>query len=639
MLSHLKKNRLFQFFASLKLAVFSLLSLATILATATILESLYGTRAAYVFVYGTWWFAGVLLMLGSNVFCAAAIRFPWKRHQTGFAITHAGILTILVGSLLTQQLGVDGNLPVVEGQQDGEVILNDLTLTLADEDRKRSEVFDLPVYALRRSGRLVEINLPGDRRLVLDDYLPRAIFEKKLVKSPLPGVGLPAMRIELFNSRFRLEEWLQAQPEKAAELNLGPAVLYFKKLWTKEQEANFTAPPAPAKPVKASKLGYIIAQYQGKELRIDIADAMKGKWLPIGGTPLSVHLERYMPYAIVENNELVNKSDEPVNPAIQLKLRDTAGGEEQHTLFANFPEFATLHKAHQQPGQKPLGAKLKMIAAGAHKEAGAGGTAGMGRGQLHFAQTADGKRLLYFSKGKAGDMKAQGTVKLNEPMPTGWMDLQFRVTEWLDAAVEEESPRYIEFIQGGDANFLTGIRMHVEEGPRVADAGVPGVKSASAKSSDNEPDHGFWLMEGSGRPISVGGRELFVQFAKRRMTLPFQLHLEKFTMGTDPGTTKAATYESQVSVKDPMGGEGKKALISMNEPLVYGGYTFYQASYQMEEGRPPVSIFSVNYDPGRPVKYAGSLIMVFGIIIMFWWNPHYFGKIAGVVKKKEEVAS
>jgi hypothetical protein len=121
------------------------------------------------------------------------------------------------------------------------------------------------------------------------------------------------------------------------------------------------------------------------------------------------------------------------------------------------------------------------------------------------------------------------------------------------------------------------------------------------------------------------------------MSLPFQIQLNKFTMGTDPGTTKAATYESRVTVKDPLKGTDKEALISMNEPLQYGGYTFYQASYQMEEGRPPVSIFSVNLDPGRPVKYAGSLVMIIGIIVMFWWNPHYFGKILGRRKEKEAV--
>src|SRR3954462_15023902 len=109
---------LFRFFASLKLAVMTLLTLAGVLAVATGLESMYGMRAVHVMVYGTGWFAGILTFLAINVFCAAAVRYPWKKHQTGFVITHTGILTILFGSFLTQQWGVDGNLPVQEGAKE-----------------------------------------------------------------------------------------------------------------------------------------------------------------------------------------------------------------------------------------------------------------------------------------------------------------------------------------------------------------------------------------------------------------------------------------------------------------------------------------------------------------------------------------
>src|SRR3954462_4015762 len=88
------KNPLFKFFSSLKLAVFSLLSLSAVLGTATVLESNYGTRAVYLMVYGTWWFYGLLGLLATNVLCAALSRYPWKRRQTGFVVTHLGILTI-----------------------------------------------------------------------------------------------------------------------------------------------------------------------------------------------------------------------------------------------------------------------------------------------------------------------------------------------------------------------------------------------------------------------------------------------------------------------------------------------------------------------------------------------------------------
>src|SRR5207237_324474 len=83
---------LYEFFASLKLAVILILLAALSLAFATFVESAYGTPAVQFGVYGTWWFTLINALLAVNIFCAAAIRYPWKRHQTGFVITHIGLL-------------------------------------------------------------------------------------------------------------------------------------------------------------------------------------------------------------------------------------------------------------------------------------------------------------------------------------------------------------------------------------------------------------------------------------------------------------------------------------------------------------------------------------------------------------------
>ena len=48
------------------------------------------------------------------------------------------------------------------------------------------------------------------------------------------------------------------------------------------------------------------------------------------------------------------------------------------------------------------------------------------------------------------------------------------------------------------------------------------------------------------------------------------------------------------------------------------GFTFYQASYSQDRQGNYISTLSVNVDPGRPFKYAGSLMLVFGSM----W--HYF---------------
>ncbi|NDG27603.1 MAG: hypothetical protein EB120_10580, partial [Proteobacteria bacterium] len=153
---------LFRFFSSVKLAVFSLLLLSAVLAYATMMGSFYGMRGSQVAVYQRWWFGGVLFLLGLNVFCAAMSRYPWKLRQAGFVLTHLGIIIILVGAFVTQKYGIDGNLQVSEMQQNREVMLNDLKLTIvkqatdSEESTKKQEII-IPESHVPREGKIVEI--------------------------------------------------------------------------------------------------------------------------------------------------------------------------------------------------------------------------------------------------------------------------------------------------------------------------------------------------------------------------------------------------------------------------------------------------------------------------------------------------
>jgi hypothetical protein len=104
-------------------------------------------------------------------------------------------------------------------------------------------------------------------------------------------------------------------------------------------------------------------------------------------------------------------------------------------------------------------------------------------------------------------------------------------------------------------------------------------------------------------------------FGNRRIDIGFPIKLKSFEVDRYKGTTRAMAYKSKVEV--PEAGE---YLISMNEPLKYKKLTFYQASFQEENGQPVASIFSVNADPGRFLKYLGSFIMSLGIILLMWFK-------------------
>src|SRR5574340_444933 len=114
---------LFRLCASLRLAVVLISVLAVVLAWATILESAhflgYKSGAVSYGIYGTWWFVGLGALLGLTVLGSALARFPWRKRHTGFLLTHAGILVLLLGCLMAYRGGIDADLSVFEGQSEG----------------------------------------------------------------------------------------------------------------------------------------------------------------------------------------------------------------------------------------------------------------------------------------------------------------------------------------------------------------------------------------------------------------------------------------------------------------------------------------------------------------------------------------
>jgi len=107
--------RLYRGLASLQLAVVLIVLLAIVLAWATVVENRFGLHAAQFAIYRTWWFEALNFLLGLNVVMAAVVRFPWKRRQIGFLLTHAGILVLLLGCVVTRQQGIDAHVRVIEG--------------------------------------------------------------------------------------------------------------------------------------------------------------------------------------------------------------------------------------------------------------------------------------------------------------------------------------------------------------------------------------------------------------------------------------------------------------------------------------------------------------------------------------------
>lgn len=223
---------------------------------------------------------------------------------------------------------------------------------------------------------------------------------------------------------------------------------------------------------------------------------------------------------------------------------------------------------------------------------------GRGVNEIYLSPNGeDSLKYAVFYKDKEKPVKT-GVIKEGESFEPGWMGIQFRVLRYLPYAMEDWDLKPMERPTPLTTSAIKVLFNGKEQWVLMNDM----LKLFT--------DQGVYLMT----------------YANRRVDLGFPLKLLKFDVDRYQGTTRAMAYKSQVSV--PELGEWE---ISMNEPLKWKGLTFYQASFQEENGQPTASVFSVNQDPGRFLKYFGSLVMSLGIIFLF-----YFRRMDFLALKKKE---
>jgi len=126
----------------------------------------------------------------------------------------------------------------------------------------------------------------------------------------------------------------------------------------------------------------------------------------------------------------------------------------------------------------------------------------------------------------------------------------------------------------------------------------------------------YWATSREALKLNHNGKPITIKLVSKSINIPFELSLSRFKVDTDPGTNNPASFESFVDSFD--GKESKEHHIFMNNPLKKSQFTFYQASYFPLEGGLFGSVLSVNFDPGRFVKYLGSLLLVLGSLFHFY---------------------
>ena len=93
-------------------------------------------------------------------------------------------------------------------------------------------------------------------------------------------------------------------------------------------------------------------------------------------------------------------------------------------------------------------------------------------------------------------------------------------------------------------------------------------------------------------------------------------------------TNSAMMFRSALEVQSADGkpiledGKPLRKVVRVNHALDFGGFAFYQNSFnQGSGGQPSVSVFRVKYDRGVPTIYTGFAVLAFGVCMLLYVDP------------------
>lgn len=549
---------------SLKLGVVLMIAIGVAMAVATVYESRHSRADAQMLFYQAWWFSLLLVALAVNVLAATLARWPFPLRRVGFPITHLGILVVLGGALITNRFGLEGQLRLAEGTASDEISIPRLVVAVeSDEPTHPGVEVDVPMNPVRpRWGIGSKASVGAAMTLVFRDYLPNSQWERRYEPADI-GPAAVELQVAVGHDHEPLTYWL-TPTDNTVMLGTLPVEL---------MPAKSAAERDRLLSVSATR-GIVWAKVGSDERAVDVSAAMESPQAISG--EFKVRVTAYYPDAVVgEERKLESRSDRPSNPAIEYEIIGPKGTE-RRVGFAKFPEFSRMHRGSNLYSE--VDTKFLMSAS---EGGGASLRLVLLESALHFRVT-----------GESGKLMKNGTVKIGELLANEQLGLPLRVTRFLPHGRAIERPVYVP--------------------PAEQEGEIPAVR-VTIRSGNESSD--LWL--GWQRPermaVSAHGYTFTLRHSEHR--LPFRVRLDDFERKVYPGTNQAAMFSSHVTLLDDKGQACAAQLISMNQPLQFAGFTFFQSGFESSGAR-QVSILTVSRDPGKWCVYVGFGLVCVGVVLM-----------------------
>ncbi len=189
----------------------------------TFAESKFDADTARTWIYEAPWFHLWLLFLSANLICSAFMRWPWKKHHTGFLLTHLGIIVVMIGAVAGEIWGIEGTMTLYkDSEPDTALVLQQRQITIRDSDAQRAVMI--------RLGRQPFSVRPGQARSLWTApsgwHIEAAAHSPRLLSTFQPNTtptGTTAVRVKLHTATLgqTVEQWLLAGDRDHGRIDLG----------------------------------------------------------------------------------------------------------------------------------------------------------------------------------------------------------------------------------------------------------------------------------------------------------------------------------------------------------------------------------------------------------------------------------
>ncbi len=176
----------------------------------------------------------------------------------------------------------------------------------------------------------------------------------------------------------------------------------------------------------------------------------------------------------------------------------------------------------------------------------------------------------------------------------------------------------------------------VSKGPKIVET-EPNAVRLKVSDGNHSKEVVLWDYQngpGEVEKVLLDDTQVELAYGKQYINMPFSIYLKDFQLERYPGSNSPKSYASEVKLSDPEKGVEMDYRIYMNHVLDYGGYRFFQASYDPDEGG---TILSANHDKwGTRISYFGYFLLALGMLVSLFSKNTRFRKLSRRVSELRE---